>query len=128
MNINEEMKLHKWAQDMAEQKSSGLSQKEWCKMKGIAPNTFQYRCKQVRMAMEEKMRNDKQKNTALVAAAHDIQSPVSSEPTFAKVELAGGYNIPSGINIKFKDTLVNIAPDAPDNHVRLVLEVITDAK
>lgn len=25
MNINEEMKLHKWAQDMADQKSSGLS-------------------------------------------------------------------------------------------------------
>ena len=30
MNINEEMKLHKWAQDMTDQKSSGLSQKEWC--------------------------------------------------------------------------------------------------
>lgn len=26
MNINEEMKLHKWAQDLAEQQSSGLSQ------------------------------------------------------------------------------------------------------
>ena len=35
MNINEEMKLHKWAQDMTDQKSSGLSQKEWCSMKGI---------------------------------------------------------------------------------------------
>ena len=128
MNINEEMKLHKWASDMAEQKSSGLSQKEWCKMKGIATNTFQYRCKQVRLAMEEKMRNDNQDNTSLVPAAHDINAPVSSEPAFAKVELTGGYNTPSGINIKFKDTLVNIAPDAPDNHVRFVLEVITDAK
>lgn len=31
MNINEEMKLHKWAQDMAEQQNSGLSQAQWCK-------------------------------------------------------------------------------------------------
>ena len=128
MNINEEMKLHKWAGDMAEQKSSGLSQKEWCKMKGIATNTFQYRCKQVRLAMEEKIKNSNQDNTALVAANQDIEMPISSEPMFAKVELTGGYNTPSGINIKFKDTLVNIAPDAPDVHVRLVLEVITDAK
>ena len=29
MNINEEMKLHKWAQDMAEQQGSGLSQIQW---------------------------------------------------------------------------------------------------
>lgn len=122
------MKLHKWAGDMAEQKSSGLSQKEWCKMKGIATNTFQYRCKQVRLVMEEKMRNGKPDNTALVPATHDIQAPVSPEPAFAKVELTGIHNVPSGINIKFQDSLVNIAPDAPDSHVRIVLEAITDVK
>ena len=58
MNINEEMKLHKWAQDMTDQKSSGLSQKEWCSMKGIPINTFQYRCRQVRLAMEKKLKED----------------------------------------------------------------------
>lgn len=128
MNINEEMKLNKWACDMAEQKSSGLSQKEWCKMKGIATNTFQYRCKQVRLAMEKRMKNDKPDNTALVPADHNTETPVPAEPAFAKVELTGGHNVPSGINVKFKGILVNIAPDAPDSHVRMVLEVITDAK
>ena len=128
MNINEEIKLNKWACDMAEQKSSGLSQKEWCNMKGIPTNTFQYRCRQVRLAMENRMKNDKPDNTALVPADHNTETPASSEPAFAKVELTGGHNFPSGINIKFKDSLVNIAPDAPDSHVRMVLEVITDAK
>lgn len=127
MNINEEIKLHKWAQDMADQKSSGLSQKEWCSMKGIAVNTFQYRCRQVRLAMEDRMKNDKPDNTALVPAERAV-STSDPEPFFAKVELNSGHNIPSGINIKFKDTLVNIAPDAPDSHVRMVLEVIADAK
>lgn len=39
MNINEEMKLHKWSQDMVEQQASGLSQKQWCKIKGIPATT-----------------------------------------------------------------------------------------
>lgn len=58
MNINKEMKLHKWAQDMAEQKSSGPFQKKWCGMKGILVNTFQYRCRQVRLAMEESFKKE----------------------------------------------------------------------
>lgn len=128
MNINEEMKLNKWACDMAEQRSSGLSQKEWCSMKGIPTNTFQYRCRQVRLAMEDRMKNDKPDNIALVPADHNVKTPTSDEPAFTKVELTGGHNVPSGINIKFQDSLVNIAPDAPDSHVRIVLEVIADAK
>lgn len=30
MNINKEMRLRQWAQDMAEQQASGLTQKQWC--------------------------------------------------------------------------------------------------
>lgn len=125
MNINEKMKLHKWAQDMAEQKSSGLSQKEWCGMKGIKANTFQYRCRQVRLAMEESM---KKESNELVSAEKALEQAPAPEPFFAKVELQSEHSIPSGIKIKFHDTLVNIAPDAPDSHVRMVLEVIADAK
>lgn len=128
MNINEEMKLNKWARDMAEQKSSGLSQKKWCNMKGIPTNTFQYRCRQVRIAMEDRMKNDKPDNTALVPTERAVSKSDDPEPLFAKVELKGGHNVPSGINIKSKDILVNIAPDAPDSHVRMVLEVIANAK
>lgn len=128
MNINEEMKLHKWAQDMADQKTSGLSQKEWCNMRSIPINTFQYRCRQVRLAMEEKINRDKQGTTSLTPVPHKSEMPASLEPAFAKVELIGSHNTPSGINIKFNDSIVNIAPDAPDSHVRMVLEVITNAK
>lgn len=127
MNINEEMKLHKWAQDMTDQKSSGLSQKEWCSMKGIPINTFQYRCRQVRLAMEKKLKEDKLSDTSLVSVKNTV-SASGQEPFFAKVEFNNDHNIPSGINIRFEDSFVNIAPDAPDSHVRMVLEVITNAK
>ena len=35
MKIQEEHNIRQWAQDMADQKASGLKQKEWCKVHGI---------------------------------------------------------------------------------------------
>lgn len=129
MNINEEMKLHKWAQDMAEQQNSGLSQVQWCKMKGIPTNTFQYRCRKVRLAMEDKLQESKPDNAALVPTERSIK-PVGDpepEPFFAKINLSSESRSTSGINIKYQDTLINIAPDAPADHVKMVLEVLAHA-
>ena len=130
MNINEEMKLHKWAQDMAEQQGSGLSQIQWCRMKGIPKTTFQYRCRKVRLAMEEKLQENNSDNAAIVCADSAVK-PVK-EPDhklfFAKVDLSQEHHTASGINIKFQDTLISIAPDAPAEHVKMVLEVIAHAQ
>ena len=130
MNINEEIKLHKWTQDMAEQNSSGLSQIQWCKMKGMPATTFQYRCRKVRLAMEEKLQENNSDNAAIVCADSAVK-PVK-EPDhklfFAKVDLSQEHHTASGINIKFQDTLISIAPDAPAEHVKMVLEVIAHAQ
>lgn len=130
MNINEEMKLHKWAQDMAEQQGSGLSQIQWCKMKGIPTNTFQYRCRKVRLAMEEKLQESEPESAAIIPAGHTVKpaNDPPSEPFFAKVDLAPEPRTTSGINIKFQDTLINIAPDAPADHVKMVLGVLAHAQ
>ena len=130
MNINEEMKLHKWAQDMAEQQSSGLSQTQWCKMKGIPATTFQYRCRKVRMVMEEKLQENNSGNAAIVSADSAVKPVNDTEPElfFAKVDLSPEHHTASGINIKFQDTLINIAPDAPADHVKMVLEVFAHAQ
>ena len=126
MNLNEEMKLHKWAQDMAEQQNSGLSQAQWCKMKGMPATTFQYRCRKVRLAMQE----NNSDNAAIVCADSAVK-PVK-EPDhklfFAKVDLSQEHHTASGINIKVQDTLISIAPDAPAEHVKMVLEVIAHAQ
>lgn len=129
MNINEEMKLHKWVQDMAEQQNSGLSQVQWCKMKGIPTNTFQYRCRKVRLAMEDKLQESKPDNAALVPAERSIKpaGDPEPEPLFAKINLSSESRSTSGINIKYQDTLINIAPDAPADHVKMVLEVLAHA-
>ena len=130
MNINEEMKLHKWAQDMAEQQNSGLSQAQWCKMTGMPATTFQYRCRKVRLAMEEKLQENNSDNAAIVCADSAVK-PVK-EPDhklfFAKVDLSQEHHTASGIIIKVQDTLISIAPDAPAEHVKMVLEVIAHAQ
>lgn len=128
MNIKEDMKLRQWAQDMAEQKASGLSQKKWAAMKGIGATTFRYRCERVVKAMEEKTSESNVSNNAIMPSNNSVEPAAEQEPFFAKVNLASQYSDPSGINIKYHDTLVNIAPDAPENHVRMVLEVLVHAQ
>lgn len=130
MNINEEMKLHKWAQDMTEQQNSGLSQTQWCKMKGIPATTFQYRCRKVRLTMEEKLQENNSGNAAIVSADSAVKPVNDPDPElfFTKVDLSPKHHTASGINIKFQDTLINIAPDAPADHVKMVLEVLAHAQ
>lgn len=124
MNMKEEIKLHKWAQDMAEKKASGPSQKKWCKMKGIGTTTFEYRCRRVRTAMEEKLQEASKDNAAIIPAGKPEERSVDKKPFFAKVNLTSAYRMLSGINIKIRDILVNIAPDSPAEHVRMVLEIL----
>lgn len=80
MNINEKMRLHKWSQDMADQKSSCLSQIKWCKMKGISATTFRYRCRQVRLAMKEKFQEKDPENTAIVPTKVRAETPSATKP------------------------------------------------
>lgn len=45
--MNEMVKIQhlQWAQDMDDQRRSGLTQREWCRIHGISIHTFEYRCK-----------------------------------------------------------------------------------
>ena len=63
MNISENMKLHQWAQAMADQKASGLTRQQWCDINDIPVSTFDYRCKKVRAAMEVKLKEKQNDST-----------------------------------------------------------------
>lgn len=126
MNISKEMRLRQWAQDMADQQASGLPQKQWCDMKGIASTTFEYRCRKVRAALEEKLQEKQDAGTVIVPAEGQ---PVSmGEPVFAKVNLQAPAVSVTGVNIKLAHAEISIAPDTPSEHVRMVLEVLACAQ
>ena len=79
MDIKEEMLLHKWAKDLADQSSSGLTQEQWCKLNGVNINTFRYRNRRVCNAVELKH----QENSKEIVPFENKMP----EPTFAKVTL-----------------------------------------
>ena len=53
MEIKERMRLTRWAADMAECQNSGLTQAQWCELRGISLKTFEHRCKRVRDKVSE---------------------------------------------------------------------------
>lgn len=52
--MNEMVKIQhqQWARDLDDQRRSGLTQREWCRIHGISIHTFEYRCRIVRQTME----------------------------------------------------------------------------
>jgi hypothetical protein len=106
---------------MADQKASGLSHKRWCETKGLGLSTYEYRCRRVRKALE-KCINGKQ--------AGEIVFPVHkklAEPVFAKVNIDTSHSGATGMSIMINSASISIAPDTPEEHIRIVLEVIAGA-
>ena len=52
--MNEMVKIQhqQWARDLDDQRRSGLTQREWCRIHGISIHTFEDRCRIVRQTME----------------------------------------------------------------------------
>lgn len=98
MNINEEMKLHKWVHNMTGQQSSSSPQAQWCKIKRIPAATFQYRCRKARMIMK-KLQENNPGNEAIVSAERIVKPMNGSESElfFAKVNLLQEHHTASGI-------------------------------
>ena len=127
MNISENMNLHQWAQDMAEQKASGLKRKQWCESKGIQLSTYDYRYKRVRNVLEEKLQERQDGIHAIVPA--EGQPVPASEPVFAKVDMRyHQLTSSSGVKIRLSGAEISIAPDTPAEHVCMVLEVLAHAQ
>ena len=125
MNISGNINLQLWAQDMAEQKASGLTRKQWCESKNMTLTTYDYRCRKVRAALEEKIQENQERVTAIVPAE---ERPIENEPVFAKVNLHPPKTSASGVNIRLPHAEINIAPDTPTEHISLILEALAIAQ
>lgn len=122
MDVKEEMKLREWAQDMVDQKSSGLTHRDWCMTRGVSISTFEYRCRKVRTALEH---NYQEKKSAQVQTLE----PTAPSPVFAKVNLVETTPAGStGIHIRLGDAQISIASDASCEQIRTVLEVLGHAR
>ena len=120
MNINEQMRLQRWAKDMSDYQNSGLTQSQWCEIRGIKLKTFEKRCKRVRDAAELLMIQETSSKTvagAIVAVPEHVKNPIKDEG-----------NSEAAIVIHTEKATVEVTNAALPAHLRLVLEVLTYVK
>lgn len=110
--MNEMIKIQhrQWAQDLDDQRRSGLTQKEWCKAHGINFNTFEYRCKIVRKTME------------------NLLSEKPSSVQFAELDVQTNVPEIASIRVNASDVSVEFFPNADCNQIKTVMEVLCYAK
>ena len=118
-----EMMIRKWASDMAEQKSSGMSRREWCERHNISLSGYDYRCRKVKETLAAAVNE----NTEIVPApvADIVSSPA---PVFTKISMVKTKENNSGINIRLGTAEINIAPDSNIDHIKIVMEALAYAK
>lgn len=126
MKARQKINLQKWASDLAEQKSSGMTRIEWCRINGINVNTFDHRCKQVRAALDSISGDELKASSPVVSTRHQ---PSDEHPVeFAKVNLCTSVNNNVCIKITIGNAAIDIFPDADENHIKTVLEALNYAK
>ena len=118
MDIKREMKLRSWAADIEDQKHSGLSRSQWCKLHGIPSSTFDYRYSVVCKAIDKNVNNTQQSN---LPATNETSSVA---PVFAQINLSKSEEAKSSISICIGDTKIDIAPNANPDHIKIVLEAL----
>lgn len=119
MDVSKEVRLRSWAEDLANQKASGLPIKEWCKEKNICVKTFEYRRKQVYSRMSS-MSESSTSNYPAVANGEIVKVEM-------KESLDNLHTDSLGITITRDDTVINIKPDSNLEHIKIVMEAILHA-
>jgi len=119
MEIKERMRLTRWAADMAECQNSGLTQAQWCELRGISLKTFEHRCKRVRDKVSESIGET---------------DPSLPPPAFAELPADvmknaqdSSLGMPTMV-IKFENATVELNNGVLPAHLKMVLEVLTRAE
>ena len=122
MDMVTKMRLQEWAEDYADQQASGLTQKDWCAVKGISVNTFAYRCRCVRRQAE-------------VMAAYPSEAMLSkvdfvpiTAPSQIPEDSKQGSEGASPMKIHFRNAMVEVTNEVCVKNLRIVLEVLSHAE
>ena len=117
MNLTSQARLREWAREVDDWRASGMTQRSWCKTRGMKFDTFKYHKGRVEAFAAGLM---KESGTDIVAipdhalqtAAHDFASANLSDNTI-EIEV-------NGATIRMNN---NVSPDM----LRIVLGMVTHA-
>lgn len=120
MDLKTQAMLRAWAQDMADQKDSGLNKKDWCKVHGIPESTFGYR--------QRRVWNEFGKVADTLSGSDEsLPVAVTSKPVFAKLSIQEERASNRGIEIRMGDVHISISDNASPCCIKAVLEAMCHA-
>ncbi len=114
--------LENWRVSYEAYKSSGMTMREWCRENGIPESTFTYRLRALRL--EVLKQQEEALSLPAVASADVSAGPVIN---LAQVKL-GGDTQAYALRIKRGDTDVWVNSSLPEQHLRILLEVMMHAQ
>ena len=122
INLATRMRLQEWAEDYAEWKASGLTQKEWCQIRRIPLHTFEYRCRRVRKTAAE---IEKFRTSGAVRQTAFVEVPIPVEKDPPRYE---PVRKEAAMVVHLHNATVEIADGTSPETIRTILEVLTHAQ
>ena len=120
--------LQSWKASYDAYKASGMTMRGWCNANQIPVSTFTYRLRRLR---GEALNQLQVRSEMSPIAAVPGVAPVTSAPVInlAKVELRPENQVTgSAMHIHCKGLDIDISPELPETHLRILLEVMLHAQ
>ena len=124
MNLTAQKRYREWAAQVDDQQSSGLTQREWCRVHGITYEAFKYRKGRLETLAAELMSTE-----AANAEANDITlvpASVSVSESLDVVQTAFSATSHS-MRIDLEHATISVTNSISPSVLRTVLEVLKDA-
>lgn len=122
MNLTAQKRYREWAAQVDDQQSSGLTQREWCRVHGITYEAFKYRKGRLETLAAELMDTE-----AMSAEGNDIALiPASVSESLDLVQNAFS-NTSAGMRIDLKNASISVTGSIEPAVLRAALEVLKDA-
>ena len=118
MDVNKELRLQEWANDLKEARESGLGQKTWCKLHNIKYSTFRYRVKVINDELKKR-----QSMAAKEAALPAVQFAEVPAELMNMDSVDSHTTCSSEIKLETAHAKLSIPSNIPQEQLRTILEV-----
>ena len=116
--VRDQVRIQEWMELIKERNSSGMTIREWCRIKGLSENQYYYWLRKIR----------KTACTALESQGDLVPQVQSESPSFAQINVIPDKRpdaSASGISIQVNNASIHIGGDVPARQIAAMMKVIT---
>ena len=116
--VRDQVRLQEWMELIREHNSSGMTIREWCRVKGLSENQYYYWLRKIR----------KTACSALESRSDLVPQPRDELPAFAQINVIPDKHPDapaSGISIQVNKVSIHVGCDVPARQIAAMMKVIT---